>query len=58
MAAYTARQGGLKLLTQNICAEFGGKNIQCNGIGPGDIATQQTAPLSGAAEPDGQPSSL
>ena len=35
----------LKLLTQNICAEFGGKNIQCNGIGPGYIATQQTAPL-------------
>lgn len=45
VAAYTAAKGGLKLLTQNICAEFGGKNIQCNGIGPGYIATQQTAPL-------------
>ena len=43
--SYTAAKGGLKLLTQNICAEFGGKNIQCNGIGPGYIATQQTAPL-------------
>ena len=45
VAAYTAAKGGLKLLTQNICSEFGGQNIQCNGIGPGYIATQQTAPL-------------
>ncbi|MDD3347967.1 gluconate 5-dehydrogenase [Oscillibacter sp.] len=45
VAAYAAAKGGLKLLTQNICCEFGGQNIQCNGIGPGYIATQQTAPL-------------
>ena len=29
----------------NICSEFGGHNIQCNGLGPGYIATPQTAPL-------------
>ena len=52
VAAYTAAKGGLKLLTQNICSEFGGKNIQCNGIGPGYIATQQTAPLR-ERQPDG-----
>ena len=45
VAAYTAAKGGLKLLTQNICSEFGDRNIQCNGLGPGYIATQQTAPL-------------
>ena len=43
--AYSAAKGGLKLLTQSICAEFGGANIQCNAIAPGYIATQQTAPL-------------
>lgn len=45
VSAYAAAKGGLKLLTRNICSEFGGQNIQCNGIGPGYIATQQTAPL-------------
>ena len=29
----------------NICSEYGEFNIQCNGIGPGYIATPQTAPL-------------
>ena len=45
VSAYAAAKGGLKMLTKNICAEFGGQNIQCNGIGPGYIATNQTAPL-------------
>ena len=45
VAGYAAAKGGLKMLTKNICAEFGGHNIQCNGIGPGYIATPQTAPL-------------
>ena len=52
VAAYTAAKGGLKLLTQNICSEFGSKNIQCNAIGPGYIATKQTAPLR-ERQPDG-----
>ena len=45
VAGYAAAKGGLKMFTKNICAEFGGANIQCNGIGPGYIATPQTAPL-------------
>ena len=45
VSAYASAKGGLKMLTRNICAEFGGANIQCNGIGPGYIATPQTAPL-------------
>ena len=45
VSAYAAAKGGLKMLTRNICSEYGGANIQCNGIGPGYIATPQTAPL-------------
>ena len=52
VSAYAAAKGGLKMLTRNICAEFGGHNIQCNGIGPGYIATPQTAPLR-QRQPDG-----
>ena len=32
------------MLTRNIASEYGEYNIQCNGIGPGYIATPQTAP--------------
>lgn len=52
VSAYAAAKGGLKMLTRNICSEFGGANIQCNGIGPGYIATEQTAPLR-EIQPDG-----
>lgn len=52
VSAYAAAKGGLKMLTRNICAEYGGANIQCNGIGPGYIATPQTAPLR-EIQPDG-----
>ena len=45
VSAYAAGKGGLKMLTKNICSEYGEYNIQCNGIGPGYIATPQTAPL-------------
>lgn len=45
VSAYAAAKGGLKMLTKNIASEFGSANIQCNGIGPGYIATPQTAPL-------------
>lgn len=45
VSAYAAAKGGLKMLTRNICSEYGEFNIQCNGIGPGYIATSQTAPL-------------
>ena len=45
VSAYASAKGGLKMLTKNIASEFGQYNIQCNGIGPGYIATPQTAPL-------------
>ena len=45
VSAYAAAKGGLKMLTRNIASEYGSYNIQCNGIGPGYIATPQTAPL-------------
>lgn len=45
VSAYAAAKGGLKMLTRNIASEYGIYNIQCNGIGPGYIATPQTAPL-------------
>lgn len=52
VSAYAAAKGGLKMLTRNICSEYGEYNIQCNGIGPGYIATPQTAPLR-EPQPDG-----
>ena len=52
VSAYAAAKGGLKMLTKNICSEYGEYNIQCNGIGPGYIATPQTAPLR-ERQPDG-----
>ncbi|MBW3080489.1 gluconate 5-dehydrogenase [Bifidobacterium sp. 79T10] len=52
VAAYAAAKGGLKMLTRNICSEYGEANIQCNAIGPGYIATPQTAPLR-ERQPDG-----
>ena len=45
VSAYAAAKGGLKMLTKNIASEYGEYNIQCNGIGPGYIATPQTASL-------------
>jgi gluconate 5-dehydrogenase len=45
VSAYAAAKGGLKMLTKNICSEYGQYNIQCNAIGPGYIATPQTAAL-------------
>lgn len=52
VSAYAAAKGGLKMLTRNIASEYGEYNIQCNGIGPGYIATPQTAPLR-EIQPDG-----
>jgi gluconate 5-dehydrogenase len=52
VSAYASAKGGLKMLTRNIASEYGEYNIQCNGIGPGYIATEQTAPLR-ELQPDG-----
>lgn len=51
VSAYAAAKGGLKMLTKNICSEYGEHNIQCNGIGPGYIATPQTEPLREEGHP-------
>ncbi len=51
VSAYAAAKGGLKMLTKNIASEYGSFNIQCNGIGPGYIATPQTAPLREEGHP-------
>jgi gluconate 5-dehydrogenase len=48
VSAYAAAKGGLKMLTRNICSEYGQYNIQCNGY----IETPQTAPLR-ERQPDG-----
>ncbi len=45
VSAYASAKGGLKLLTQTMTCEWAKYNIQINGIGPGYIATSQTAPI-------------
>ncbi len=45
VSAYASAKGGLKLLTANMACEWAKYNIQINGIGPGYIATSQTAPI-------------
>jgi gluconate 5-dehydrogenase len=45
VSAYASAKGGLKMLTRNMTCEWAKYNIQINGIGPGYIATSQTAPI-------------
>jgi gluconate 5-dehydrogenase len=45
IAAYAATKGGLKMLTKGMCADLGPHGIQVNGLGPGYIETELTAPL-------------
>jgi gluconate 5-dehydrogenase len=45
VSAYASAKGGLKLLTANMTCEWAKYNIQINGIGPGYIATSQTAEI-------------
>ena len=45
IAPYSATKGGLKLLTQGMCADLGPEGIQVNGIGPGYFETEMTAAL-------------
>lgn len=51
VSAYAAAKGGLKMLTKNLASEWGGFNIQVNGLGPGYISTPQTAPLRTPGHP-------
>ena len=45
VAPYAATKGGLKLLTQGMCADWGPSGIQVNAIAPGYFATEMTRPL-------------
>ncbi|MCU4158011.1 gluconate 5-dehydrogenase [Carboxylicivirga sp. A043] len=45
VSAYASAKGGLKLLTANMCCEWAKYGLQINGVGPGYIATEQTAPI-------------
>ncbi len=45
VSAYGSAKGGLKQLTANMTCEWARYNIQINGLGPGYIATDQTAPI-------------
>lgn len=51
-SAYASAKGGLKMLTKNIASEYGTYNIQCNGIGPGYMATSLNTQLR-ERQPDG-----
>ncbi len=51
VSAYASAKGGLKMLTRNLACEWAEYNIQVNGIGPGYIATPQTAPLRTECHP-------
>jgi len=45
VSAYASAKGGLKLLTRNMTCDWAKYNIQINGVGPGYVATTQTAPI-------------
>ena len=45
VSAYASAKGGLRMLTKNICAEYGPNNIQRNAIGPGYLSGEATEPL-------------
>ena len=51
VSAYASAKGGLKLLTQNMTCEWAKHNLQINGIGPGYIATAQTAAIREGGHP-------
>ncbi|MBD5780054.1 gluconate 5-dehydrogenase [Pelagicoccus sp. NFK12] len=51
VSAYAAAKGGLKLLTENMTCEWAKYGLQVNGIGPGYIATSQTAPIREGGHP-------
>jgi gluconate 5-dehydrogenase len=49
---YTVSKGGIKMLTKALATEWGGHNIQVNGIGPGYFETELTKPLKDDPEFD------
>ncbi|KRD16226.1 SDR family oxidoreductase [Streptomyces sp. Root264] len=45
IAPYAAAKGALKMLTKGMCADWGPRGVQVNGLGPGYIETELTRPL-------------
>jgi gluconate 5-dehydrogenase len=45
IAAYSATKGGLKMLTQGMCADWARHSIQVNAVGPGYFETDLTQAL-------------
>ncbi|MFJ3774940.1 SDR family oxidoreductase [Streptomyces sp. NPDC090075] len=45
IAPYAATKGALKMLTKGMCADWGPRGVQVNGLGPGYIETELTRPL-------------
>jgi len=43
--AYTVSKGAVRMLVKSLAVEWGKYNVQVNGIGPGYIETELTAPL-------------
>ena len=52
IAPYAATKGALKMLTKGMCADWGPRGLQVNGIGPGYFVTEMTAPLQADPEFD------
>ncbi|MFF2851774.1 SDR family oxidoreductase [Streptomyces sp. NPDC058001] len=50
IAPYAATKGALKMLTKGMCADWGPRGVQVNGLGPGYIETELTRPLVEDAE--------
>jgi gluconate 5-dehydrogenase len=46
IANYAAAKGGLKMLTRAMAVEWGGRNLQANGISPGYMRTDMTGVLT------------
>lgn len=46
IAPYAATKGGLKLLTQGMCADLAGHGIQVNSLAPGYLVTDLTSALA------------
>ena len=46
IANYSAAKGGLKMLTRAMAVEWGGKNIQANGLAPGYMRTAMTGVMT------------
>ena len=45
IAPYAASKGGVKMLTKGMCIDWGGHNIQVNGLGPGYFDTEMNRAL-------------